>query len=72
MISKATRKKLPRATLIWFEWAKPILPNRPIFQRNRLANAMRLRIGSLVLILRMPWLEHSARTLHPELFGDQS
>lgn len=51
------------------EWAKPTFPCRALMQRNRLANAMRVRVGNLVLVWRMPWLEHSARALHPEVFA---
>lgn len=63
------RKRLPKSGLIAMEWAKPIFSGRPLIQKNRLANAMRLRVGNLVLVWRMPWLEHSARALHPEIFA---
>jgi len=67
-MTRAQRRRLPKAGLISVEWAQPIFPGRRWLQANRLANAMRLRIGNLVLVWRMPWLERSARALHPELF----
>lgn len=68
-MTREQRNRLPKCGLIVLEWAKPIFPGRPLIQRNRLANAMRLRFGSLVVVWRMPWLEHSARALHPEIFA---
>lgn len=68
-MTREQRKRLPKAGLVAFEWATPIFPTRPFFGRNRLANAMRLRFGNLVVVARAPWLEHSARALHPELFA---
>jgi hypothetical protein len=53
--------RLPRASLFRAEWDWRYF----YFAKFRLANAMRVQIGWLVLIWRMPWLEHSARALHP-------
>ncbi len=61
-IPRAIRGRLPKAALF---------PDRPLVQRNRLANAVRLRIGSLVITRRASWLPHSARALHPHLFAQQ-
>jgi hypothetical protein len=69
MMTKGQRKRLPKANLLTLEWAKPIFAGRPFFQRNRLANAVRIRLGNLAVIVRMPWLEHSARQLYPHLFA---
>lgn len=60
-------KRLPKAKLIRFAWGKHFY-----FAKFRLANAVRLQLGWLVVEFRAPWLEHSARRLHPELFKDQS
>ena len=61
-------RTLPKATWLHLEWAPAILPDRPFVQRNRLANAVRLRIGSLIIIHRARRLLDSARALHPEAF----
>lgn len=68
-MTRQQRRRLPKAGLIAMEWAKPVFPGRPFMQRNRLANAMRFRLGNLVLVWRTPWLEHAARALHPEVFA---
>ena len=70
-IPRAIRGRLPKAALLHFEWAPALFPDRPLVQRNRLANAVRLRIGSLVITRRASWLPHSARALHPHLFAQQ-
>jgi len=57
---------LPKASLFWVEWA----PARFYFAKFRLANAMRVQVGWIAVSWRMPWLEHVARTLHPECFAD--
>jgi hypothetical protein len=67
-MTREQRKHLPKAALVSLEWARPILCQRPFFQKNRLANAVRLRAGNLVVVVRMPWLEHSARQLYPSVF----
>lgn len=58
---------LPKAALIRFEWSWRLF----YFAKFRLANAMRLQIGWLVVTVRMPWLPRSARALHPEYFAAQ-
>ena len=65
-LSKAQREALPKAKLFWLRW-------RPYgaltFLKSRCANAMFVWVGPLEIGWRMPWLEHSARALHPELFA---
>jgi len=63
-MTREQRKKLPKAGLIHFEWG-----SYSYFAKFRLANAMKVQIGRLSIVWRMPWLEHSARRLHPEVFG---
>lgn len=57
--------RLEKARLISFEWSW----RQFYFARFRLANAVRLQIGWLAVNMRAPWLEHSARQLHPEIFN---
>lgn len=38
------------------------------FAKFRLANAARWQIGWVTVQHRLPWLERSARALHPQLF----
>lgn len=64
-MTRAQRKRLPKAMLFCAEWT----PRHSYFAKFRLANAMRVQVGPLCLVWRMPWLEHSARTLHPEVFA---
>lgn len=57
-------KKLPSAGfLVRFEWWE-----KPMWTKFRLANAMQLHLGRLVVRWRMPWLDGPARQLHPECF----
>lgn len=63
-LTREQKSKLPKAQLIRFSWWR----RRGIFAKFRLANAMQVHIGRLEISWRMPWLEHSARALHPELF----
>lgn len=58
--------ELPKAPLIWLEWSF----RHFYFAKFRLANAIRLQVGWLVVNVRAPWLDHSARVLHPEHFKD--
>ena len=67
-IPSDVRKRLPKAALVRFWWSPATLPGRRWVQRNRLANAVRWRIGSLVVLHRAPWLPYVARALHPDLF----
>lgn len=62
-MTKDQRKRLPKSKLFHVEWGRP-----SYFATFRLANAMRVQIGHLCLTWRMPWLEHSARALYPQLF----
>lgn len=64
-IPGAVRRRLPKASLLRVEWVPAVLPGRPLVQRNRLANAVRWRVGSLVVIHRAPWLPYVARSSHP-------
>ena len=64
-MTREQRKRLPKAKLFTAEWSG----RQSYFARFRLANAMRVQIGHICLIWRMPWLEHSARALHPEIFA---
>jgi hypothetical protein len=62
------KSKLPKAKLFSIEWlGKPIV-RRHWWGKFRLANAASFRLGPVLINWRMPWLERSARTLHPELF----
>lgn len=66
MISKAIKNKLPKAPII-----RVGMSRQGYFAKFRLANACRWQIGKVTITHRAPWLEHVARTYHPELFGDQ-
>jgi hypothetical protein len=57
---------LPKAKLIDFSWSRSRLSGAPLFFSNRLANAYRFQLWRLIIHVRAPWLEHSARQLHPE------
>lgn len=63
-LTREQKSKLPKAKLVQIRWWS----HRGIFAKFRLANAMQIHIGRLEIAWRMPWLEHSARALHPELF----
>lgn len=65
MMTKAQRERLPKARMINVRWWR----QRGIVAKFRLANAMQVHIGRLEISWRMPWLEHSARALHPEIFA---
>ena len=58
------RKRLPKSALIRFEWG-----SYSYVAKFRYANAMKVQIGRLGIVWRMPWLEHSARRLHPVVFA---
>ncbi len=57
--------KLPRASLLRVKFS--IEPW--YYAKFRLANAMRLQIGGLMIQFRMPWLPHVAKRLHPEIYA---
>lgn len=62
---------LPKSNLIWCRFRKIGL--RPIwFAKFRCANFMFVWLGPLEIGWRMPWLEHAARQIHPELFTRQA
>lgn len=58
-------RDLPKAKLLSVKWSWRYF----YFARFRLANALRLQIGWMTVEVRRPWLERSARTLHPECFS---
>jgi hypothetical protein len=58
------RMQLPKAALL-----RAGLSFRQFyFAKFRLANATRWQIGWVTITHRSPWLERSARALHPHLF----
>lgn len=63
MMTKEQRQKLPKASLIHISWGK-----YSYIAKSRGANFMRVQIGRMTIVFRMPWLEHSARRLYPQLF----
>ncbi|WP_421359991.1 hypothetical protein [Agrobacterium rosae] len=63
-MTRDQRKRLPKAGLIRFEWG-----SYSYVVKFRFANSMKVQIGRLSIMWRMPWLKHSARRLHPELFA---
>jgi hypothetical protein len=64
--------ELPKAKLIDFQWSSYRLPRTPLFFKNRLANCYRFQLWRLIVHVRAPWLEHSARQLYPHLFRDDN
>jgi hypothetical protein len=68
MIPKDIRKKLPRAKLFSIKIGGYY--KKPYYTKFRCANFMRWQIGYICITHRMPWLEDSARKLHPHLFTD--
>ncbi len=69
-LPRDVRERLPKAPLLQFEWSPAFFPGRALMQRNRLANCVRWRVGSLVFTHRAPWLPHAARANHPHLFKE--
>lgn len=65
MIPKHVRKQLPSANLIRVERLRSRTPS---WARFRLANARRFHLGWWSVVIRAPWLDRSARQLHPHLF----
>lgn len=63
-------ENLPKAKLIDFAWSSFRLPGTPLFFKNRLANVYRFQLWRLIVHVRAPWLEHSARQIYPHLFRD--
>ena len=65
------RKRLPKSKMFWMKLRRTVL-YRPIrFAKFRNANAMFIWLGPLEIGWRMPWLDRSARQLHPHLFQDK-
>jgi hypothetical protein len=58
------RRKLEKAPILRVSWSW----KHPYFAKFRLANAAKYKVWWLDIDVRAPWLEQSARTLHPELF----
>ena len=67
MIPNSIRKKLPKAKLLSIEFGGYY--RQPYFARFRLANAIRWQLWGICITHRAPWLEDSARKLHPHLFS---
>lgn len=68
-LTRAQRTRLPRSAVVSVWWGTTRIATRlPLFAKFRLANAVMVRIGRLYVSWRMPWLEGSARALHPHLF----
>lgn len=63
-LSKEVKAKLSKAPLLTVGWYW----RHPYFAKFRLANAVKLKLWWLSVEWRAPWLEESARALHPELF----
>lgn len=66
MIPKHVRSMLPKAGLLsirWSPWSRWWA-----CARFRLANAAQYQLGPFAVVHRAPWLERSARQLHPHLF----
>jgi hypothetical protein len=68
VIPQHIRRQLPRAKLIQLKWWRP-MPYTTI-TTFRLANALQIHLWRLVVIVRAPYLESSARQLHPHLFEE--
>lgn len=68
-IPRHARKQLPKARWISVTWrCPPIFPDSPRVYMNRFANARQFTLWRLVIVVRAPWLERSARQIHPHLF----
>lgn len=64
MIPRQTRKRLPRAKLLTVRRVQ----GRRFLAKFRNANAWTLYLWWFEVTIRAPWLERSARQLHPHLF----
>lgn len=64
-MTREQRKRLPRAPL--FRIARS--HGKWMLARFRIANAHEIFVGPFNICIRAPWLEHSARQLHPEVFA---
>jgi hypothetical protein len=63
------RRTLPKARLVALRRSHA---RRWFFASFRLANAWNVYCGPLLLIVRAPWLERSARALYPARFSTLS
>lgn len=63
-LSKQVKAKLGKAPLVTVGWSLKY----PYFAKFRMANAVKLKLWWFDVTWRAPWLEGSARALHPELF----
>ena len=64
-------KPLPKAPWLRVQWVRNGW-GRPLIVGARVANAYSVFIGPLNVMWRRPWLDHSARVLHPECFERRS
>jgi hypothetical protein len=69
-IPKAALVKLPKAHFFRITWGGYY--REPYFAKFRGANFIRWQLWWVRVQHRAPWLEHSARQLHPHLFDRQS
>jgi hypothetical protein len=65
-MNRDQRRRLPKAKLLHVEIWDRRMPR--FFTRFRCANAVQWHVGRLVITHRAPWIEHVARSLHPEVF----
>ena len=68
MLKHGQARGLPKAKLLSVRWSAS--RTGPRFMAFRNANARLVFAGPFVISWRMPWLEKSARALHPECFED--
>jgi hypothetical protein len=66
-MDRKIRKKLPKSKMIAVRWGGWY--SKPYFARFRMANCIRWQLWWVCVEHRAPWLEHSARSLHPHLFA---
>lgn len=67
-IPREVRKQLPKAELISVRWNQWSHWTRWYVARFRLANSVRYDVGPVTILHRAPWMERSARQLHPHIF----
>ena len=66
MIPRRVRKKLPKAKLISVEVGGYY--RQPYWAKFRGANFIRWQLWKACVTHRAPWIERSARQIHPHLF----
>lgn len=64
--------RLPKASLVSIMWNTWSHYSRWYIARFRLANAYRYDIGPITILHRAPWIERSARQIHPHLFAEHA